>query len=115
MGADELGHTGDGLPRVSVVIPTHNRKRLLASTLHCVLGQRDVHFEVLVVDDGSSDGTALMVEVMADERLRVLRNDPARGVSGAGNRAVDRVLRRRRPVVPRQAGSTAVGRRGGQP
>jgi glycosyltransferase involved in cell wall biosynthesis len=71
---------------VTVVVPTRNRSALLAMTLRSVLRQRDVELEVIVVDEGSSDGTAAMLSRLADARVRVLRNEVPSGVSTARNR-----------------------------
>jgi glycosyltransferase involved in cell wall biosynthesis len=73
------------MPEVSVVIPTHNRRRLLGQTLRSVLGQRGVEFEVVVVDDGSTDGTAEAVAALGDPRVRLLRHEHPRGVATARN------------------------------
>jgi hypothetical protein len=73
---------------VSVVIPTHNRRRLLGQTLWSALAQRGVDFEVLVVDDGSTDGTADGVAALGDHRVRLLRHEPSRGVASARNTGV---------------------------
>ena len=75
-------------PDVSVIIPTHNRKSLLALSLRSALRQRDVELEVVVVDDGSRDGSADAVEQLGDERVYTVRNDPAQGVSVARNRGI---------------------------
>ncbi len=53
------------MPRVSVVIPAFNAERYLRETLESVLAQTYRDFEVVVVDDGSSDGTAELVESFA--------------------------------------------------
>jgi glycosyltransferase involved in cell wall biosynthesis len=75
-------------PQVSVVVPTHNRSRLLALTLRSILWQQDVDLEVIVVDDGSSDDTAAVVAGLGDERLRLVRHDRPQGVSAARNRGI---------------------------
>jgi glycosyltransferase involved in cell wall biosynthesis len=75
-------------PRVSVVVPTHNRSRLLALTLRSILWQRDVDLEVIVVDDGSSDDTAVVVAGVGDDRVRLVRHDRPQGVSAARNRGI---------------------------
>lgn len=70
---------------VSVVIPSHNRRHLLRRCLATVLAQENVDVEVLVCDDGSTDGTADAVAAIADPRLRVVRRERPHGVSAARN------------------------------
>lgn len=74
---------------VTVVIPTHNRVHFMSAALRSVLAQRDVDFEVVVVDDGSSDTTPIALEAMRDDRLRWHRNEHATGVSRARNTGVE--------------------------
>lgn len=76
------------LPEVTVVIPTHNRRRLIEQAARAALTQEDVAVELLVVDDGSDDGTAELVEAIEDPRLRLLRVPEAGGVSRARNRGL---------------------------
>jgi glycosyltransferase involved in cell wall biosynthesis len=75
---------------VSVVIPTRSRWRLLSKAgLPAALGQLDVNHEVIVVDDGSEDETPQRLAEIAEPRLRVIRNFPARGVAAARNAGID--------------------------
>jgi GT2 family glycosyltransferase len=55
------------MPFFSVIIPTHNRCELLLQALESVVGQSYTDYEVIVVDDGSTDDTARVVERIADE------------------------------------------------
>jgi glycosyltransferase involved in cell wall biosynthesis len=73
---------------VSVVVPTHDRPRLLALTLCSVLRQEGVDLEVVVVDDGSSVDVRAVVERLGDARVRLVRHDRPQGVSAARNRGV---------------------------
>ena len=75
-------------PTVSVVVPTHNRARLLPLTLHTVLRQQEVALEVIVIDDGSSEDIGRTVRELDDPRVRVLRHDTPQGVSVARNHGV---------------------------
>jgi glycosyltransferase involved in cell wall biosynthesis len=75
--------------RVSVVIPTYNRAYILAGALQSVLSQSFHDFEVLVVDDASTDATRELVTQFADARVRYLRQDTNRGVGAARNLAVE--------------------------
>lgn len=77
-----------GAPEVSVVIPTRNRAQLLATTLTCVLRQRDVHLEVVIVDDGSTDGTPASAAAIGDARVRVVALPRREGQSHARNRGI---------------------------
>jgi glycosyltransferase involved in cell wall biosynthesis len=77
-----------GLPTVSVVIPTHNPSVLLRRTLRSVLGQTGVDLDVVIVDDGSADGTADLIAGLADPRVRLERNPVPCGVSRARNRGI---------------------------
>jgi len=70
---------------VTVVIPTRNRCRLLRRTLSAVLAQTEVRFEVVVVDDGSSDQTSEFLTSLDNPAVVVLRNEAPRGVSAARN------------------------------
>jgi len=60
---------------ISVIIPTKNRCDLLRETLDSVLAQTYADWEVIVVDDGSEDGTIEMLESFSDERVRFIERD----------------------------------------
>ena len=79
----------DARPLVSVVISTYNRGHLILDTLHSLQAQTVQDFEVVVVDDGSTDDTRSVVEdvVALDDRVRYERQENA-GVAAARNRGV---------------------------
>ena len=69
-------------PPISLVIPVYNGEAVLAESLEMVLGfldARGLEAEVIVVDDGSTDGTAGIVEAFTDDRVRGLRLPENRG------------------------------------
>lgn len=72
-------------PEVSVVVPTHNRARLLPRLLASMFAQDLDDLEVVVVDDGSSDRTAQVLADHARPQLRVVHHDSPSGVSRARN------------------------------
>jgi len=74
------------LPRVSVIIPTYNRSRMLKEAIDSVLSQDYPHFELVVVDDGSTDATAELLQAYGQD-LVVIRQ-PNRGVSAARNAGI---------------------------
>jgi glycosyltransferase involved in cell wall biosynthesis len=81
------------LPEVTVVVPTHNRSTVLPLTLRSVLAQEGVSLNVVVVDDGSADGTSNWLLSLADPRITVVRHDDARGLPAARNAGVATVER----------------------
>jgi glycosyltransferase involved in cell wall biosynthesis len=70
---------------VSVVIPTRNRSALLATTLRSVVRQQEVEFEIVVVDEASTDDTQSVIDAFGDPRIRVVHHDTPRGVATARN------------------------------
>ncbi len=78
----------DAPPLVSVVVATYNRSALLRDALHSIQAQTVQDFEVVVVDDGSTDDTQATVLAFDDDRIRYVRQDNA-GVAAARNRGVD--------------------------
>lgn len=70
---------------VSIVIPTRNRRRLLSEAIATVRNQTFSDWELIVVDDHSSDGTPAFLRSLADERIRVIYREQNGGQSVASN------------------------------
>ncbi len=76
------------MPLASIIVPAFNVEATLAETLASLLGQSFDDFEVLVVDDGSSDSTLEVADQFSDDaRLRVI-SQPNRGLAGARNSGI---------------------------
>ena len=77
-------------PVLSVCVPTYNGEAYVAEALHSILHQTYAAFEVIVVDDGSTDSTLEIVRTVADTdaRVRVYRNPDQRGIPGNWNTCV---------------------------
>jgi len=79
-------------PLVSVVIPTYNQPDFLREALESVFAQTFKDYEVIVVNDGSTDGTAELLEQYGD-RIRVVTQDN-QGIGRARNRGMDAAVGR---------------------
>ncbi len=78
-------------PIVSIVIPTYNREHLLPIAVDSVRAQTFGDWELLIVDDHSTDGTRELVEQWSaeDGRIRYLVNERTKGPAGARNTGID--------------------------
>ena len=72
---------------ISVVIPLYNKENLIANTLQTVFDQTFRDFEIVIVNDGSTDGSADVVRGIDDPRIRLIEQ-PNGGVSAARNRGI---------------------------
>lgn len=74
------------VPLVSVVIPTFNRGWILEEAIESVLSQDFTDYELIIVDDGSTDRTPAILDKYRDRSIVIRQNN--RGVSGARNRGI---------------------------
>ncbi|AKB39127.1 glycosyltransferase family 2 protein [Methanosarcina mazei] len=76
------------MPLVSVVIPLYNKEPHIGQALNSVLNQTFQEFEVIIIDDGSTDKSAEIVKNFTDSRIRLIQQENA-GVSAARNRGIE--------------------------
>jgi glycosyltransferase involved in cell wall biosynthesis len=75
-------------PAVSVIIPTHNREDLIGETIQSVLDQTFTDFEILVVDNGSTDATCRVIEDIGDSRIYYYYQENTGGPAGPRNTGI---------------------------
>jgi glycosyltransferase involved in cell wall biosynthesis len=75
------------MPVFSVITPLYNKQDLIAQTLQTALAQTFTDFEIIVVDDGSTDGSAAIVQSFKDPRISYIKTEN-RGVSPARNTGI---------------------------
>jgi glycosyltransferase involved in cell wall biosynthesis len=80
--------TGSEAPLVSVGIPAFNGERFIGAAIESVLGQSYGRFELIIVDDRSSDGTADIIKGYSDPRIRVMANSSRLGQMGNWNKTL---------------------------
>ena len=71
-------------PFFSVIIPLYNKEKYIQNTLNCVFNQSFKDFEVIVVNDGSTDGSLEILKKFSDHRLKII-HQKNQGVSVARN------------------------------
>src|SRR5438045_19414 len=76
------------MPQISVIIPVRNARPYVEAAVQSVFAQAGVDLEVIVVDDGSTDGSADLVRDLADRRIRIVPG-PRQGISAAMNAGLE--------------------------
>ena len=73
------------MPKVSVIIPTHNRAESLRSAITSVLNQTYQDFEIIIIDDASKDNTREVIAHFSDTRIKYIYNQLGKGDAGSRN------------------------------
>lgn len=81
------------MPKISVIIPVYNGEKTIQETIDSVLAQTFIDFELIIINDGSSDHTVEIIQSMIEQTLdpRIkLYNYPNKGLSASRNRGIQR-------------------------
>ncbi len=76
-------------PKVTVFIPVYNREKFIGEALESILGQTFTDFEILVIDDGSTDDSRKIISSFSDPRIRLVCNDQNLGIPKTRNRGLE--------------------------
>ncbi|NHM07017.1 glycosyltransferase family 2 protein [Flavobacterium sp. CYK-4] len=77
------------MPQFSVIIPVYNKERFIENTIHSVLQQSFTDFELILINDGSTDQSEAKIKTFTDSRIRYF-STPNQGVSLARNLGVEK-------------------------
>jgi len=75
-------------PKVTVVIPIYNREKYVRDAIDSILAQTFTDFELLVIDDGSTDGSPEIVRSYCDPRIRLVCNEKNQGIPKTRNTGI---------------------------
>lgn len=75
-------------PEVSVIIPTYNRAASIGDSVNSVLNQTFQNFEIIIVDDGSTDETEVTVSAFSDTRIKLISHESNKGAATARNTGI---------------------------
>lgn len=78
--------------KVSIVVAVFNEKFYIERCVKAILGQCHTSFELIIVDDGSTDGTAKIINEIKDQRIVYLRNDKRRGIAYSRNVGIHKAV-----------------------
>lgn len=76
------------MPRISIVMPSYNHERYVVGAIRSILDQSFSDFELIIVDDGSKDGSVALIESIDDPRIRFFRFERNQGAYTAVNFAM---------------------------
>lgn len=76
------------MPSFSVIIPLYNKENYITDTLNSVLGQTFTDFEIIVINDASTDNSLAVAEAVKDERIRFINHPVNKGLSAARNTGI---------------------------
>ncbi len=78
------------LPLISVIMPVYNRVEIVKKAIDSVLNQTYKNIELIIIDDGSDDGTYELIQNMPDDRIVLIKNEINQGVSKSRNIALEK-------------------------
>ena len=78
----------DESPKITVFIPAYNREKYIGDAIDSILAQTFTNYEILLIDDGSTDGTVDIMRSYSDPRLRIIRNEENLGIPKTRNKGI---------------------------
>lgn len=76
-------------PLVSIILPAYNSAKYLSLTIESLLNQTYTNFELLIIDDGSTDNTSQIIDSYKDSRIKHIKNDGNKGLIYTLNKGIE--------------------------
>lgn len=76
------------MPKISVIIATYNNDKYISEAINSILAQTYSDFELIIIDDGSTDNTGKIIKSYTDNRIIYVNNETNRGVSYSRNKGL---------------------------
>ena len=77
---------------VSIIMPSYNTEQYIAETIQSVINQTYQNWELIIVDDCSTDNTDTVVGKIKDSRIRYLKNEKNSGAAVSRNKALEKLM-----------------------
>lgn len=77
------------MPKISVILPVYNAEKYLREAIDSILKQTFTDFELLLINDGSTDGSEEIIKSYTDDRIIYIKNEQNRGLINSLNRGID--------------------------
>ncbi len=76
-------------PAISIILPAYNSMQFIGQTIESLLNQTFTNFELLIINDGSTDGTELIIRSYTDNRIRYIKNEVNSGLVYTLNKGIE--------------------------
>src|SRR2546427_10183968 len=76
------------VPKVTVIIPVYNREKYVAESIESILAQSFTNFELLLINDGSTDGSVELMRSYTDPRVRLVGHERNLGIPKTRNKGI---------------------------
>jgi succinoglycan biosynthesis protein ExoO len=76
------------MPKVSIIIPTYNVEKYINKCIDSLLNQTEQNFEIIIIDDCSTDNTLKVIKKYSDQRIKILKNKTNSGPSFSRNQGI---------------------------
>ena len=76
-------------PLVSIILPAYNCEKFIRKTIHSLINQTYSNFELLVINDGSTDATTSIIQSFKDTRIQLIQNEKNKGLIYTLNKGIE--------------------------